>query len=449
MKPGKYYIETYGCQMNEHDSEQMAAQLEEMGFVSTYEIASADVVLVNTCTIRQKPEHKVYSFLGRLRRLKRLNPQMIIGVGGCVAQQHGAALLDRVPHLDFVFGTHQVSKLGEFLETVRQKRIRFAQTHFQEGLLKKDLLPARVQCASAVARAYVTIMEGCDNFCSFCVVPYVRGRERSRPSQEILQEVCHLAAAGVVETTLLGQNVNSYGCKNSDISFPQLLRRLGEVEGLTRLRFITSHPKDLSPDLIRAFAEIPALCEHIHLPVQSGSTRILERMNRGYTREEYLDKAQALRQIRPGIAITSDVIVGFSGESDHDFQETISLMHKVRFDGVYSFQYSSRPGTAAYRMADDVPPEEKAKRLNILQKLQDQYTLEGNRQMVGKVVEVLVEGTSRNSPLELTGRSRCNRVVNFPGKGELIGKLVWVRVEEGLKHSIRGTITSEKLLHKK
>jgi len=300
-----------------------------------------------------------------------------------------------------------------------------------------------------MARAYVTIMEGCDNFCSFCVVPYVRGRERSRPSKEILQEVRHLVAAGVVEITLLGQNVNSYGIKGGDISFPQLLRLLGEVDGITRLRFTTSHPKDLSPGLIQAVGDIPALCEHIHLPVQSGSTRILRLMNRKYTREEYLEKAQALRQIRPGIAITSDVIVGFPGESEHDFQETLSLMHKVRFDGLYSFKYSARSGTAAARMADDVPPEEKSSRLAVLQKLQDQYTLESNRQMVGKEVEVLVEGMSRNSLLDLTGRSRCNRVVNFPGQGELIGKSVLVRVEEGLKHSIRGNITSKNPHHKK
>ncbi len=443
MKQGKFYIETYGCQMNEHDSEQMAAQLEELGYASTSDIASADVVLLNTCTIRQKPEHKVYSFLGRLRRLKRQNSHMIIGVGGCVAQQHGSALLDRVPHLDFVFGTNQVDHLAELLDKVRQKRTRLAQTCFDTGMFSRRLLKGRVHRAVTTARAYVTIMEGCDNFCSFCVVPYVRGRERSRSSQEILQEVRHLTKAGVVEITLLGQNVNSYGRKDGDINFPQLLKRLGEIEALARLKFTTSHPKDLSPELIQVFADIPALCEHVHLPVQSGSTRILRRMNRGYTREEYLEKVQALRQIRPGIAITSDMIVGFPGEKEEDFQETLSLMEKVRFDGLYSFQYSARPGTAAYRMADDVLPEEKARRLQILQKLQDQHTLEENRKMAGKNVEVLVEGPSRNSPLQMTGRSRCNRVVNFPGSGKLVGRLVSVRIEKGLKHSLCGTLIPE------
>ncbi|MBW2306469.1 MAG: tRNA (N6-isopentenyl adenosine(37)-C2)-methylthiotransferase MiaB [Deltaproteobacteria bacterium] len=443
MKLGKFYIETYGCQMNEHDSEQMAAQLEELGYASTSDISSADVVLVNTCTIREKPEHKVYSFLGRLRKLKRRNPHMIIGVGGCVAQQHDSALLDRVPHLDFVIGTHQAGHLGELLETVRLKRTRLARTCFDTGVFSRRLLRARVHRAAAAARAYVTVMEGCDNFCSFCVVPYVRGRERSRPSREILQEVRRLTEAGVVEITLLGQNVNSYGRKDGDISFPQLLKRLGEVEGLARLRFTTSHPRDFSAEVIQAFADIPTLCGHVHLPLQSGSTRILRRMNRGYTRAEYLEKVKSLRQTRPGIAVTSDMIVGFPGETEKDFQETLSLMEKVRFDGLYSFQYSARPGTAASRMADDVPPEEKARRLKILQKLQDQHTLDGNRRMAGEVVEVLVEGPSRNSHREMTGRSRCNRVVNFPGKSELAGKLVSVRIEEGLKHSLRGTLISD------
>jgi tRNA-2-methylthio-N6-dimethylallyladenosine synthase len=434
----RVYIETYGCQMNEHDSERMFRLLESFHYLETKDPKQADLILINTCSVREKPEHKVYSALGRFKKLKE-EKGTIIGVAGCVAQQEGDKLLDRVPYLDMVIGTHAIPVLPQLLKKIEASGERVCETSFdQNGRYLEAVLPEK---PVGKVKSYVTIMQGCDHFCSFCIVPYVRGREKSRSSREIIEEVKHLAEMGVKEVCLLGQNVNGYGKGLEEkINFSELLERINEIERLQRIRFTTSHPKDLSEELIRAFSKLSKLCEHIHLPFQSGSNKILKAMHRGYTKESYLEKIDRLKKVCPSIAITADVIVGFPGEEEKDFEETLDLMGKVQFDDLFSFKYSPRKGTRAAQFTDKVEEKVKQDRLSTLQGIQREITLQKNQALEGQVEEVLVEGQSKQSDQDVTGRTRSNKIVNFEGDLSLVGKLVPVHITKAYAHSVRAEI---------
>ena len=441
MKNKYLYIQTFGCQMNVHDSEQMAALLSDSGYKLTGNIKLADLILLNTCSIREKAEHKVYSKLGRISKLKEQNPELIIGVGGCLAQQLGTKFHKKVGHLDFVFGTHNIHRLPQLVATIRKKRGKITEVDFHKSL---NSIGVFAPPQSGAISAFVTIMQGCNNFCAYCVVPYLRGPEMSRPPEDIIEEIKKLADCGIREVTLLGQNVNSYGkTLGNGLNFASLIKKIGKIFGIKRIRFTTSHPRDLSDELINCFAEEEKLCEHIHLPVQSGSNRILALMNRGYTVEEYMQKVDHLRKIRPLISITSDIIVGFPGETQNDYQETIDMMEKIRFDSIFSFKYSERKGTAAQKLEGKVEECEKLRRLEQLQMLQDQHTLEKNTAMESSKQELLVEGKSKNSENDLMGRTSSWRIVNFKGELELIGKLVDVKISKAYLHSLRGKLIKE------
>jgi len=434
----RVYIETYGCQMNEHDSERMLRLLEGSNYLETKEPKEADLILINTCSVREKPEHKVYSALGRYKWVKE-KKGTLIGVAGCVAQQEGIKLLDRIPYLDMVIGTHAIPMIPQLLQKIEVSGERVCETSFEEdGTYLKAILP---QMPLGKVKSYVTIMQGCNHFCTFCIVPYVRGREKSRPSSEVLEEIKRLAEMGVKEVCLLGQNVNGYGKGlEGELNFAELLRRMNEINGVERIRFTTSHPKDLSEELMRAFSTLDKLCEHIHLPFQSGSNRILKIMNRGYTKESYLEKVGRLKEIRPSIAITADVIVGFPGEEDEDFEQTLDLMEKIQFDDLFSFKYSPRRGTRAAQFLNQVEEKVRQERLSILQGIQKEVTLKKNQVLEGRVEEILVEGRSKQSAKDVTGRTRSNKILNFEGEIDLVGELVSVRVIKGYAHSLRGEI---------
>ncbi len=470
----KLYIQTFGCQMNVRDSKRMVSIMQGFNYESTEEPSRADLILINTCSIRQKVEYKAYSALGRFRMLKARNPELILGMGGCVAQQEGVALLRRFPYLDLVVGTHQVHRLPELLRTVGERKERVAATDLLNG--NPDRFqghtfqipnPEEPQCPSGRlegqipnngnrVKALVTIMEGCDNYCSYCIVPYVRGREVSRSSEDILREIKELVRCGVREVTLIGQNVNSYlpasagqaGAgdglntlpSTKGTAFTALLNLINEIPGIFRIRFTTSHTRDLSEELIRAFGRLERLCEHIHLPLQSGSDFILRQMNRGYCREDYLHKVEQLRRVSPGIAISTDIMVGFPGEREKDFTDTLDLLRRIRFDTIFSFKFSPRLPTLASKLSAEIPEEEKGRRLGLLQAVQKQITLERNQELVGKEEEILVEGQSKRDPGWLTGRTRSNRVVNFPGKESLIGRLVPVKITEAYQNSLKSEI---------
>lgn len=434
----RVYIETYGCQMNEYDTERILHLLEESHYLETKDTQEADFILINTCSVREKPEHKVYSALGRFKWIKEKRG-VIIGVAGCVAQQEGNKLLDRVPYLDMVIGTHAIPMLPQLLKKIEVSGERICEISFdQNGKYLEAILP---QKPLDKVKSYVTIMQGCDHFCSFCIVPYVRGREQSRSSREIIEEIKHLVEMGVKEVCLLGQNVNGYGKGlEEEISFPGLLNRINEIDGLHRIRFTTSHPADLSGELIQAFSKLPKLCEHIHLPFQSGSDRILKAMHRGYTKESYLGKIDHLKKLCPSIALTADVIVGFPGEEEKDFEGTLDLLQKVRFDDLFSFKYSPRKRTRAAQFMDKVEEKVKQKRLSILQEIQKGITLQKNQELEGRTKEVLVEGRSKQSDQDVTGRTRSNKIVNFEGNLELVGQLVPIRITKAYPHSLRGEI---------
>lgn len=435
----RFYLETFGCQMNVVDSERIVALLEGIGYRQVEAPESADLVLLNTCSIRDKAERKVYGHLGRFKPIKAENPGLIIGVGGCVAQQEGQRLLDKLPYLDLVFGTHNVHKLPDMVRDVEENRARCLETEFLDRDTRLRLFPDRAP-GESVSR-FVTVMQGCDNFCSYCIVPYVRGREVSRPSAEVLDEVRYLAGQGVREVTLIGQNVNSYGRKEEgEISFAQLLHCVQEIEGIERIRFTTSHPKDLSDELIDCFGALDKLCWHLHLPVQSGSDRILHSMNRGYTRAQYLRIVRRLKEVCPEIRLTSDIIVGFPGESEADFADTLSLMEEVRYADVFSFLYSSRPETAAAKLKDDLTPEIKQQRFGRLIALQESASASIWAADQGQVLEVLVEGESRQGGGQLFGRTTWNRIVNFHGSRDLIGQIVPVRIKRVYKNSHLGDL---------
>lgn len=435
------YIQTFGCQMNIHDSEQMAELLKGEGFIRTGNIKKADLVIVNTCSIREKAEQKAHSQIGRFRKLKEMNPCVVIGVGGCLAQQWKEQLLEKAPFVDIVFGTHNIHKLPELVRDVERNRRPRVETSFEKETKSLGIVtPPDNGCA----QAYVTVMQGCDNFCAFCVVPYLRGREESRKPSDILEEIEILAGHGVKEVTLLGQNVNSYGKSlGNGYGFSRLLRDIDQISEIERIRFTTSQPRDLTDDIIECFGTVEALCEHIHLPFQSGSDRILGRMNRHYSMRDYLEKVERLKNACPGISITSDVIVGFPGETERDFDDTLRLMETVRFDGLFSFKYSDRPGTKASGMDGKVAEDIKSDRLATLQAIQETYTFEKNKAAEGSVADVLVEGRSRNSGEDVMGRTRTNRIVNFKGDRDWIGKTVSVRIRKAYLHSLRGEHTGE------
>jgi tRNA-2-methylthio-N6-dimethylallyladenosine synthase len=435
---GKLYIRTFGCQMNEYDSDKMADVLAAAeGFETTDDPEQADVILFNTCSVREKAQEKVFHDLGRIRPLKQARPGLIIGVGGCVASQEGAAIVARAPYVDLVFGPQTLHRLPQMLRARRSSGKPQVDISFPEIEKFDNLPPARVEGCTA----FVSIMEGCSKYCSFCVVPYTRGEEVSRPFDDVLTEVAGLAEQGVKEITLLGQNVNAYRGSVSDAEVADLallLEYLAEVPGIERLRYTTSHPKDFSERLIEAHARIPQLVSHVHLPVQSGSDRVLSAMKRGYTVLEYKSIIRRLRAERPDAAISSDFIVGFPGETDEDFEQTLRLVENIGFHSSFSFMYSPRPGTPAASLPDQVPQASKQARLARLQARLDAQALAISSLMVGSIQRILVEGPAKKNPEELAGRTSNNLMVNFRGPQRLVGQMTDVRITTAMSHSLRG-----------
>ncbi len=422
--------------MNEYDSERIGAFFTAMGFSQADSPEDADYCLINTCSVREKPQHKVGSELGRLKQLRGKNPELKIGVCGCVAQQEGENLIKSFPQTDFVLGTDAVGRLQEAVSLV-EKGEKVCFTEMDSGELT---LPGFER--ETGPSAFVTIMKGCDNFCSYCIVPYVRGREKSRDVSEILDEISYLTDKGAREITLLGQNVNSYG-KNLEekIDFPQLLTKVSEIEGVKRLRFVTSHPKDFSHELVEAVKDIDVVCESLHLPLQAGSDSVLKRMNRKYTYGEYRDKVLAAKEQIPGLALSSDFIVGFPGETDEDFRRTIDSLEEIRYDTLFAFNYSVRPGTGAERFEDDVPLSVKKMRLAELLDVQRRISMENSTRFEGESVEVMVEGASKRDAKHFTGRNRQNRVVNFKSDRDLKpGDFVMVYIDEAKPNSLHGRV---------
>ncbi len=437
----KIFIRTFGCQMNEYDSDKMADVLAaDEDTVKTDSPEDADIILFNTCSVREKAQEKVFADLGRVQHLKHLNPNLVIGVGGCVASQEGASIIKRAPYVDVVFGPQTLHRLPQLIAARRATGISQVDISFPEIEKFDALPPARVAAGSA----FVSIMEGCSKYCTFCVVPYTRGEEISRPLDDVLAEVESLVAQGVKEVTLLGQNVNAYqgAVKDSpdtvDLAF--LIEAIADIPEIERIRYTTSHPREMTQRLIDAYAQVPKLASHLHLPVQAGSDRVLAAMKRGYTALEYKSIVRKLRLARPDISITSDFIVGFPGETDEDFEKTMNLLEEVGFETSYSFVYSTRPGTPAAEMKDDTPIEVKAQRLTRLQKRNEDMSFAASRAMVGTLQRVLVEGRSTKSEQELRGHSANNRVVNFAGNPRLIGQFVDLKITEALPRSLRGEL---------
>jgi tRNA-2-methylthio-N6-dimethylallyladenosine synthase len=440
---GKVYIQTHGCQMNEYDSGKMLDVLRESeGMVLTDDPEQADVLLLNTCSIREKAQEKVFSLLGRWRVLKEARPGVVIGVGGCVASQEGEALRARAPYVDLVFGPQTLHRLPEMVRSARLQGLPVVDISFPE-IEKFDRMP---DPRAEGATAFVSVMEGCSKYCTFCVVPYTRGEEISRPFDDVLAEVAKLAAQGVREITLLGQNVNAYRGPMHDgetADLALLIHYVAAIDGIERIRFTTSHPVEFSDSLIQAFAEVPELVSHVHLPVQSGSDRILAAMKRGHTVLEYKSRIRRLREARPDISLSSDFIVGFPGETDADFEATMELIEQIGFDQSFSFIYSRRPGTPAASLPDDVPMEVKKARLARLQARINEMAQAISEAMVGGAERILVEGPSKKDPAQLAGRTANNRVVNFHGPADLVGRFVDVRIKEALSNSLRGRLEAE------
>lgn len=436
----KLHIKTWGCQMNEYDSAKMADLLNSThGFQLTENPEEADVLLLNTCSIREKAQEKVFHQLGRWKDLKKSNPSLVIGVGGCVASQEGAHIRERAPYVDIVFGPQTLHRLPEMLNQIRGGKSSVVDVSFPE-IEKFDRLP---EPKAEGPTAFVSIMEGCNKYCSFCVVPYTRGEEVSRPVDDVLFEIAQLAEQGVREVNLLGQNVNAYRGSTHDggiCSFAELLRLVAAIDGIDRLRFTTSHPIEFTDDIIDVYRDTPELVSFLHLPVQSGSDRILTLMKRNHTALEYKAIIRKLRAVRPEIQISSDFIVGFPGETDADFEQTMNLIAQVNFDMSFSFIYSARPGTPAADMPDDVSEEEKKQRLYLLQERINQQAAQFSRRMLGTEQRVLVEGPSKKDIMELTGRTETNRIVNFVGTPDMIGKFVDIKITDVYTNSLRGEV---------
>ena len=439
---GKLFLRSFGCQMNEYDSEKIAGLMREAeGLEKTESAAEADLIVFNTCSVREKAQEKVFADLGRIRELKKANPDLMIAVGGCVASQEGPAIVRRAPYVDVVFGPQTLHRLPELLARRRASGRPQVDISFPEIEKFDHLPPARAENASA----FVSIMEGCSKYCSFCVVPYTRGEEVSRPFDDIVAEIAGLAAQGVKEVTLLGQNVNAWRgtIEGEHADFSELLFYINEVPGIERLRYTTSHPREFTQRLIDAHAALPKLAAHVHLPVQSGSDRVLAAMKRGYTVLEYRSIARRLKQARPDLSLTSDFIVGFPGETEADFAATLRLAADVDFDASFSFVYSPRPGTPAAELKDETTVEEKSERLQRLQAQIESQARRISERMVGGVERVLVEGFSKKNPAELCGRTGNNRVVNFPGDAALVHGFADVRISAALAHTLRGEVVDE------
>lgn len=434
-----FCISTYGCQMNEEDSEKLSGMLKSQGYERTENKEEASIIIFNTCCVRENAENKVFGNLGQLKQLKKKNPNLVIAICGCMMQQVGMAdkVLKTFPYVDIIFGTHNAHKFPEYLHRVLQEGVQVKEIlNKEEGIVEG--LP--IDRKSDV-KAFVTIMYGCNNFCTYCIVPYVRGRERSRKSEDIIKEIEELVSQGYKEITLLGQNVNSYGKGlEEDIDFAGLLRKVNEVKGLERVRFMTSHPKDLSDDVIMAIKECDKLCEQVHLPVQSGSSRILKEMNRHYDREYYLDLVKKIKSEMPDVTLTTDIIIGFPGETEEDFLDTLSLCEEVGYDSAFTFIYSRRNHTPADKMENQIPDDIKHDRFNRLVEAINKKVVIKNKEYEGKVVEVLVEGPSKNDETKLTGRTRNGKLVNFAGDEKLVGELVNLKIVRAQPFSLIGEI---------
>lgn len=432
MKGRAVYIKTFGCQMNEHDTERMLGIFESKGFIEVEEPKKADIVVFNTCAIRQKAEQKFLSSLGRIKHLKKKNPELKIIVAGCVAQLQGEKLLDRVPYIDYIIGPDNIHMIENILENQISNKI-FTD---ENPLVANIKIPAK---RMHHIKAWVNIMYGCNNYCAYCVVPYTRGRERSRPVESILEEIRLLGESGFKEVTLLGQNVNSY--RDGDIDFPSLLEKINEIKGIERIRFVTSHPKDLSKSLINAMKYCDKVCEHIHLPLQAGSNKILKLMNRKYTYEEYFEKICWLREAIPDISITSDIIVGFPQEQDEDFEKTINALKEIQFDGIFAFKFSPRTGTVAAKLDGQISEEVKSQRLTEILKLQDEITERKNKLLEGTIQEVLIEDKDDEEEYS-TGRTRTNKIVKIASDIGT-GKIINVKIIKAHRHSLEGEIIKQ------
>lgn len=438
----KYFIETWGCQMNEEDSEKLSGMLENMGYTKAEDRKDSDVIIFNTCAVRENAELKVYGNLGALKALKREKPDLIISISGCMMQQKGIPqeIKRKYPFVDIIFGTHNIHRFPELLNNAMQSNSTIIEVWDEEGEIIEGIPINR----ESELKAFVTITHGCNNFCTYCIVPYTRGRERSRTPESIINEVKELASRGYKEITLLGQNVNSYGKDIEDMTFAKLLRLVNEVEGIERIRFMTSHPKDLTEDVIQAIKECSKVCEHIHLPVQSGSSRILKLMNRKYTREHYLDLVNRIKTELPGVSLTTDIIVGFPGETEEDFEDTLNLVADVGYDSAFTFIYSVRQGTPAAKYEDKISEDVKHHRFNRLVERLNEIIEKNNQEYWNKTVEVLVEGLSKNDENKLTGRTRAGKLVNFSGGDiRLKGKLVNVKITEPQTWSLLGEFSGE------
>jgi tRNA-2-methylthio-N6-dimethylallyladenosine synthase len=438
-KTVKYSLFTFGCQMNENDSERLAGMLAGMGYIQTQDVNESDLIIYNTCCVRENAELKVYGHLGSLKKFKKQNPQLMIAVCGCMMQQNEVVdhIREKYSHVGLIFGTHNLYKFPELLYSALKSDTGIVEILDSSGMITEGIPIKRKDGV----KAWVTIMYGCNNFCSYCIVPYVRGRERSRNLEDILSEVRLLGQHNYKEITLLGQNVNSYGKDiNMDLNFARLLKEVNKIEGIERIRFMTSHPKDLSDELIEAMAACEKVCEHLHLPVQAGSSRILEKMNRKYSKEQYLELCEKIRKKIPGISLTTDIIVGFPGETEEDFEDTIDIIKKVRFDSAYTFLYSKRTGTPAAKSVEQVAENVKKRRFERLVEVQNKISRELNDALAGTKVEVLVEGTSKNSLNTYTGRTRTNKIVNFIGNKNLIGKLIKVKIIKSKTWSLEGEV---------
>ena len=435
---GRYKILVYGCQMNIADAERMEGQLQAAGYARTEETADADIILINTCCVRETAEDKVYGKIGEIKKLKEKNPKLIFGIAGCMAQKEGDNLMRRAPHIDFVLGTGKVQELTRIVAEIEAERAPVVDVTLADKTIAENLPVAR----GGKFSAWVPIMYGCNNYCTYCIVPYVRGRERSRAPEEIVAEVHRAVAEGYREVTLLGQNVNSYGKDHRQADFADLLRMVDEVEGIRRVRFMTSHPKDISDKLIDTIKHGEHICEHIHLPVQYGSNRILKAMNRVYTVEQYRERAQRVREALPNASLTTDLIVGFPGETDEDFAEMLAFLREMRYDSAYTFLYSKRSGTPAATMADQVADEVKHARLNALMEEQNAISRAINEALTGAEVEVMVEGASKNDPNVWSGRTRTNKIVLFPHGAEREGDFVRVKINQPQTWLLKGEVVS-------
>lgn len=418
------YLLVYGCQMNQSDAERMMGQLRTIGYEQTDSMNDADLILINTCCVRETAEDRVYGKIGEIKHLKRQNPELIFGITGCMAQKEGDALIKRAPHIDFVLGTNKVHELTHIVKEIQQEHGHLVDVQLGETELPDDVPVAR----GGKLSAWVPIMYGCNNFCTYCIVPYVRGRERSRLPEDVVKEVEQAVADGYEEVTLLGQNVNSYGKDHKQADFADLLKMVDEVPGIRRVRFMTSHPKDLSDKVIAAIRDGRHLCEHIHLPVQYGSNHILKAMNRVYTVESYRELVGRIRKEIPNVSLTTDLIVGFPGETDEDFREMLDFLREIRYDSAYTFIYSKRSGTPAATMEHQVEESVKKERLNELMAVQNEISLEINQKLLGKTMEIMVEGPSKNDASVWMGRTRTNKIVLFPHDGEQAGDFIDVKI---------------------